>query len=220
MSPSPFEKMMRAFHQTVSGLTPIDDYHSSTHRDVVTMNTINAIYCTTGAINDTTGILPSSTETEKVFHYNYCWPVINSEISNAVEEQLRESVSIYDSGGIIGRFEHAWKEKHGLDGSFSLLHNSGTNALQALYFAAQLQPGDEVGRSPNTSAFQTKHLARLSSLSTASTPQVPQPCNLVSFPFSATLLMMVTFLLKQFHWPLLHTQKRLLSHTCGVFRVI
>jgi hypothetical protein len=112
------------------------------------MQTIDNIYDAASKIGDTSvryGSLVDLSNTHSVPDCTYRWPLIDGEIANAVEKQLQESVSIYDNGGIFGEFERAWKKHHGLTESFALLHNSGTNALQALYFAAQLQPGDEVG---------------------------------------------------------------------------
>jgi dTDP-4-amino-4,6-dideoxygalactose transaminase len=53
-------------------------------------------------------------------------------------------ISIYGSGGVFHDFETEFKEFHGVPNSFALLHNSGSNALQSLYFAARFMPGDEV----------------------------------------------------------------------------
>ena len=88
--------------------------------------------------------LQSSSDAHSVPNLIYRWPPVDERSRRAVEKQLQDSVSIYDNGGIFGKFEKAWKTYHGLPQSYTLLHNSGTNALQALYFAIQLQPGDEV----------------------------------------------------------------------------
>lgn len=49
------------------------------------------------------------------------------------------------NSGIFNTLEQAWQDYHEMPESFTVQHNSETNALQALYFAARLQPGDEVG---------------------------------------------------------------------------
>jgi len=72
------------------------------------------------------------------------WPIIDSDIKKAVSKQLQKDISIYDNGGIFEQFEKEFKDFHGVPSSYALLHNSGTNGLQALYFAAGLKPADEV----------------------------------------------------------------------------
>ncbi|KAK5635040.1 hypothetical protein RRF57_010752 [Xylaria bambusicola] len=89
--------------------------------------------------SDLQGSHTSSPLPDLSFH----WPPVDSTSKKAVKEQIADCVSIYDNSGIFGKFEKAWREGHGVPDSFALLHNSGTNALQALYFAAQFQPGDE-----------------------------------------------------------------------------
>jgi hypothetical protein len=144
--------MMAAFHARVGGQASTNEYQSSMSRDMATMQTIGNIYDairTTGDASISHGNLMDLNEADSVPDCTYRWPLIDEEIANAVEKQLRESVSIYDNGGVFGEFEHAWKKRHDLAESFALLHNSGTNALQALYFAAQFRPGDEVGAPPH-----------------------------------------------------------------------
>jgi dTDP-4-amino-4,6-dideoxygalactose transaminase len=72
------------------------------------------------------------------------WPKISADVEEAVNTQLHTDISIYGSGGVFTDFEYEFQEFHGVPNSFSLLHNSGSNALQSLYFAAQFMPGDEV----------------------------------------------------------------------------
>ncbi|KAI4160839.1 MAG: hypothetical protein LQ342_005364 [Letrouitia transgressa] len=72
------------------------------------------------------------------------WPKIDWEVSEAVSKQLNEKISIYGSGGVFKAFETEFKTYHGAKSSYALLHNSGTNALHALFFAAGLMPGDEI----------------------------------------------------------------------------
>lgn len=70
------------------------------------------------------------------------WPPRWPEIDQAVARQLGETSSIYDRGGVFGRFEDAWAERHRRQ--HALLFNSGTSALLACYAALGLGPGDEV----------------------------------------------------------------------------
>ena len=72
------------------------------------------------------------------------WPIVDSVVEAAVATQLYEDISIYGNGGVFQRFESEFKDHHGANSSYALLHNSGTNALHALYYAAGLKPGDEV----------------------------------------------------------------------------
>ena len=73
---------------------------------------------------------------------NFIWPPVDDEIEQAVVAQLRESVSIFDGGGIFADFEARFAEMHGR--SYACLFSSGTSALHAAYVALELQPGDEV----------------------------------------------------------------------------
>ncbi|KAL9621333.1 MAG: hypothetical protein Q9160_004224 [Pyrenula sp. 1 TL-2023] len=72
------------------------------------------------------------------------WPIIDKEMEEAVTDQLHTSISIYGKDGVFQTFEQEFKEAHENPDWFALLHNSGSNALSALYFACQLKPGDEV----------------------------------------------------------------------------
>ena len=72
------------------------------------------------------------------------WPIVDDVVETAVATQLHEDISIYGNGGVFQRFETEFKAYHGASSSYALLHNSGTNALYALYYAAGFKPGDEV----------------------------------------------------------------------------
>lgn len=73
---------------------------------------------------------------------HFVWPPIDDEIEQAVLAQLRESVSIWDGGGIFADFETRFAQLHGR--SYGCLFSSGTSALHAAYVAMDLRPGDEV----------------------------------------------------------------------------
>ncbi|KAI2622466.1 DegT/DnrJ/EryC1/StrS aminotransferase family-domain-containing protein [Hypoxylon sp. NC1633] len=146
-SPSSFEHMMRKFHTRVSKPPQARESHSQSCHDLVTMRTIDNIYSAGGACRPTVANddkVRISSDTHSARDLSFHWPPVDETSLRAVRDQMKESVSIYDNGGIFGKFEEAWREYHGTPDSFALLHNSGTNALQSLYFAAQLQPGDEV----------------------------------------------------------------------------
>jgi dTDP-4-amino-4,6-dideoxygalactose transaminase/predicted dehydrogenase len=72
------------------------------------------------------------------------WPRIPPSTEIAVVRQLHTSISIYDNSGVFDEFERSFATFIGKPDSFALLHNSGTNAIHALYYAASLRPSDEV----------------------------------------------------------------------------
>lgn len=80
-------------------------------QDMATMETFDKIYARAGTIEDTGGdstkSLVDSSQTTSIPDCTYHWPLINRELASNVEKQLRESVSIYNNGGIFGTFEHA-----------------------------------------------------------------------------------------------------------------
>ena len=198
-SPPPFQQMMGEFHARLA--EPSCEYQLHACHDMSTMQTVDDIYAVGRAAGNTDisgGGLQSSSDAHPAPDSTYRWPPVDEESGRAVEKQLRESVSIYDNGGIFGKFEKAWKKCHGLPESHTLLHNSGTNALQALYFAIQVQPGDEVCCSTHLipSWLLTKVVARSYFPFTASTQPALRRCNLVLSQFSATLQIMATYLQK------------------------
>ena len=75
---------------------------------------------------------------------HFQWPLITKDVENAVMTQLHTSISIYDQNGVFGEFEDAFKRFHDCPDWYALLHNSGTNALHALFLACGAKPGDEV----------------------------------------------------------------------------
>jgi len=76
--------------------------------------------------------------------YEMKWPVIDSDLEHLVTGQLKKGISIYGNDGVFQTFETEFKAYHNMMDCFALLHNSDTNALHALHFAAQLRPDDEV----------------------------------------------------------------------------
>ena len=136
---------MRVFHARLA--EPYCEYTLHARQDMSTMQTIDGIY-TAGKANEDAPIsdsgLRNSSDAQAGPDLAYRWPPVDKEVGRAVEKQLGDSVSIYGNDGIFGRFEEAWRNCHDLPESYTLLHNSGTNALQAVYFAIQVQPGDEV----------------------------------------------------------------------------
>ena len=175
--------MMSVFHARLA--EPSSEYKRHACHDMSTMRTVDDIYAVGRAAGDTDGGggggLQSSTGAHPALDTTYRWPPVDEESGRAVEKQLRDSVSIYGNGGIFGEFENGWKKCHGLPESHALLYNSGTNALQALYFAMQAQAGDEVCGSthPIPSWLLAKVVARSYSPFTVSMQPALRRCNLV-----------------------------------------
>lgn len=80
------------------------------------------------------------------------WPRITNELKEAVLRQLNQSISIYDRSGIFEEFENNISKYFGV--RYSLLFNSGTEALHALYFATGIHSGSNV-ICPNNTFFAT-----------------------------------------------------------------
>ncbi|KAL8926721.1 MAG: hypothetical protein Q9208_002795 [Pyrenodesmia sp. 3 TL-2023] len=79
--------------------------------------------------------------------YQHANKQLNSSLMillKVVLSQLHKDISIYGNGGVFKEFESEFKGYHGVPSLFALLHNSGTNALHALYFAPRFMPGHEV----------------------------------------------------------------------------
>lgn len=72
----------------------------------------------------------------------FTWPRITDRSRAAVLAQLDDTVSIYDRSSVFARFEDAFAKYH--ERTFGLLFNSGTSAIQAMFDAIGLMPGDEV----------------------------------------------------------------------------
>ncbi|CCE54560.1 aminotransferase class I/II-fold pyridoxal phosphate-dependent enzyme [Corynebacterium casei] len=83
---------------------------------------------------------------------HFVWPQIGKETTDAVLQQLMESISIYDRSGVIERLED--KLANHMDARYAVLTNSGTSAIHASYIAAGFSMGDEV-IVPNYTFFAT-----------------------------------------------------------------
>lgn len=106
-------------------------------RDVAVMMLIDEIYCVGNKeFQLTTGPDPLKKP--------WSWPRITPDVKEALDKQLQDTLSIYNNGGIFGSFENSFKQFHNAPNSHTLLHNSGTNSLHALYYGAGLGSDDEV----------------------------------------------------------------------------
>lgn len=73
---------------------------------------------------------------------HFVWPPIDVGTTNAVLNQLKRGISIYDRSGVVERLEVALSEYHG--SAYTVLTSSGTAALYSMYAACGIGPGDEV----------------------------------------------------------------------------
>src|SRR3989344_8939410 len=73
---------------------------------------------------------------------HFVWPKITRETEQAVLNQLKESISIYDNSGVIGRLEKQLSDY--MNKKHTLLVNSGTCALYSMFVGVGLTNDDEV----------------------------------------------------------------------------
>lgn len=152
-SESDFDQMLRPFHSEVILPSPSKTYYQHGSQDMLVTQTLQDIYKGVApACHEISepmeGALASTKQKDPQVErtiYQMQWPIIDAGIEKAVFKQLHENISIYGPGGVFESFETEFKAIHNMPTAFSLLHNPGTNALHALYFAAGFQPGDEVG---------------------------------------------------------------------------
>ncbi|KAI4271838.1 MAG: hypothetical protein LQ337_005722 [Flavoplaca oasis] len=142
-------RMFREFYSQVSSVlagslpSSITNYTAYRIRDKVVTRTLQAIYqrANNGGPNIQPLIKHPSLASEPL---SMEWPIIDEALEKEMSNQLHTNISIYGNGGVFKDFETEFKNYHDAKSSYALLHNSGTNALHALYFAAGLSPGDEV----------------------------------------------------------------------------
>ena len=82
---------------------------------------------------------------KKIIHKKnakYVWPKITKKIERKVIKQLHETISIYNREGIFKTFEDSFAKMH--NKKYSLLCNSGTNAIHTMYVACNFSKNDEV----------------------------------------------------------------------------
>ncbi|KAL8882736.1 MAG: hypothetical protein Q9198_000315 [Flavoplaca austrocitrina] len=140
-----FEEFYIQVCSVLAGSLPssITNYTAYRIRDRVVTRTLQAIY--QQANNRETKTQPLIQHTSSASEpLSMEWPIIDEALEKEMSNQLHTSISIYGNGGVFEDFEIEFKNYHDANCSYTLLHNSGTNALHALYFAAGLSPGDEV----------------------------------------------------------------------------
>ena len=111
-------------------------------RDLAVLRIIEAIYANTKINTDDRTALPLTLDSMSLKRWS--WPRITSRLKADVIQQLDTTLSIYDNSGVFADFETDFRIAMGTPSAFALLHNSGTNALHALYYSAGLGKGDEV----------------------------------------------------------------------------
>ncbi|KAI9771999.1 MAG: hypothetical protein M1840_001287 [Geoglossum simile] len=144
-----FDQVLLGFYQEVCCVTPSESYQDFGLQDILVNQTIDTVYGrhrvpAIHAPNTHYYLSGAVCNENRELGKQMQWPVISRDVEDAVQSQLHESISIYDNGGIFHTFETEFKEALNRPKWHALLHNSGTNALHALFHAAQFQPGDEV----------------------------------------------------------------------------
>lgn len=151
-----FRQLLQFFHREIHSPEPSEQYKIYTQQDLAVIQTIQRIY----DANNTETIQLSGTPEEDcstitckharpsppkdLANCQFEWPIIDKQVEDAVHDQLHSSISIYGNSGVFETFEEEFKAFHDRSSWFALLHNSGSNALSALYFACGLRPGDKV----------------------------------------------------------------------------
>ncbi|MBQ0828580.1 DegT/DnrJ/EryC1/StrS family aminotransferase [Streptomyces tagetis] len=73
---------------------------------------------------------------------HFTWPPLDDTSHTKVAAQLEEAISLPGRSGIVAQLEDALQEYFGV--RHAVTTSSGTAALHAVYWAAGIQPGDEV----------------------------------------------------------------------------
>ncbi|KAE8142319.1 DegT/DnrJ/EryC1/StrS aminotransferase family-domain-containing protein [Aspergillus pseudotamarii] len=121
----------------VSFMDGVDAQKWDLSRDIAVMKLIDEIYRLGNESLDTKVAQDPLTKA-------WSWPKVTLDVERAVDKQLHTTLSIYNNSGIFGQFEKAFSSFHNTPNHHALLHNSGTIALYALYYASGLGSGDEV----------------------------------------------------------------------------
>lgn len=130
-----FGRSLALFAREIRQTVRSEEYASFRFQDLRVSALIDQIY---------SRIIPDSIDESQSLTSPYQWPKITDDLRRTVIDQLDTSLSIYDNSGVIGELEKDFKEFHKRPNWHALLHNSGTNALQGLYYGAGLTCLDEV----------------------------------------------------------------------------
>ena len=128
-----FDGMLKSFHAEICLGTSSCQYSKFAKQDTLVTKTVEMIYGFQGS-DASSAFEPLALQ----------WPRITKDLEQDAVAQLHRDISIYDNKGILGEFETAFKQVHRKSNWYALLHNSGTNALQALYYGTDFKSGDEI----------------------------------------------------------------------------
>ena len=221
-----FDHMLRYFHDEISLDAPSEKYIAFCLQDRRVTELVDTIY----SIDDerksndrlSTALIANSASKvqEPSLVRSLQWPRVTQDMAKEVISQMSETISISDNAGVFCEFETEFKQFHGHPDWHALLHNSGTNALQGLYYACQFVPGDEVrvmqsGWNPDR-VVRANAGNRLFFLCIHSPQLVPQQCILVFVQSFATQGPTATYHQPQLRLPLPDEQRPLWSLICGV----
>lgn len=151
-----FQRMLEHFHACASSTVASAEHDRFARQDVKVTEIIKDVY---RHWTDKGGKKSASSGKHQILSEHsseplkYHWPKITKELEQAVVHQLHKNISIYDNSGIFGTFERLFLQVHQRPEWYALLHNSGTNALQALFYAAGFLPGDEVSTEKGFPSF-------------------------------------------------------------------
>ena len=73
---------------------------------------------------------------------HFVWPIITKETEKIVIRKLYDSISLYNRSWVFKEFENNFSQYHNL--KHSLLFNSWTSAIFAMFEAIWLKPWDEI----------------------------------------------------------------------------
>ena len=218
--------MLRYFHNEISLDAPSEKYLAFCLQDRRVTELVDTIYSIDDERKSTnrlsTALIANSASKvrEPSLVRSLQWPRVTQDMAKEVISQMSKTISISDNAGVFCEFETEFKQFNGHPDWHALLHNSGTNALQGLYYACQFVPGDEVrdtqsGWNPDR-VVRANAGSRLSFLCIHSPQLVPLQCILAFVQSFATQGPTATYHQPQLRLPLPDEQRPLWSLICGV----
>ena len=220
-----FDHMLRYFHNEISREAPSEKYLAFGRQDRQVTELVDTLYAideknTSNDRLSRAAIVNSASKVREASLFGSLqWPRVTQDMAREVMAQISKTISISDNLGVFGEFEKEFKQFHGHPDWHALLHNSGTNALQGLYYACQFVPGDEVRDRQSGWNLDWLVLANAGSRSffrcTLSLQLVPQQCILAYVQSFATQGPTATYHQSQSRLPLPNGQRLLWSVICG-----
>lgn len=142
-----FRQMLRCFAFQLRVGKPSDEYRAWSSRDRTISSLIDEIYSREDArtsLRVARNAVPQAMQISGKIDTRMSWPKITPDVIQSIVNQAVESISIYGNEGVFHVFESEFASAMGQPRAHALLHNSGTNALQSLFYAANFLPQDEV----------------------------------------------------------------------------